>query len=353
MAAPRTEITEIVTGLGMLGFSDLDRALDVRPRSVMNVEADHYERLDAARRSGRFEREFQLAWANGVEFARSPEGLRGRPPWTLEWKGSHRPPGYEQIPADLRVDHVYLVSCKYGSNILTNSSPANLFDRLLADRRDARSDWFFDVAPEAYQEFYAACRTHLGESDLPAVVDGLRQEHRELLKRMLPRRLTGELGRTYRQFAAEVSAASAARWMRHMRARSRQEETLWRLLRLQAAPYFVLGESPDGSALRYRVATPWDFRNRYRFDGIEAWADPAKRQPVVQWLASTYDREAHATATVSGHVEVRWSHGRFAQAPEAKVYLDTPHHLVPGYVPLTEPPQPDRLQLRWEEATQP
>jgi hypothetical protein len=38
---------------------------------------------------------------------------------------------------------------------------------------------------------------------------------------------------------------------------------------------------------------------------------------------------------VEGHVEIRWSHGRFASPPEAKVYLDTPHHQVPGYWPLT------------------
>jgi len=35
--------------------------------------------------------------------------------------------------------------------------------------------------------------------------------------------------------------------------------------------------------------------------------------------------------TVEGHVELRWSHGRFGGPPEAKVYLDTPHHEVPGY----------------------
>ena len=32
---------------------------------------------------------------------------------------------------DLRVDHVYLVSCKYLSNILFNVSPASVFDSLL------------------------------------------------------------------------------------------------------------------------------------------------------------------------------------------------------------------------------
>jgi hypothetical protein len=34
---------------------------------------------------------------------------------------------------------------------------------------------------------------------------------------------------------------------------------------------------------------------------------------------------------VRGHVEIRWSHGRFAQPPEAKVYLDSRHQDVPGY----------------------
>jgi hypothetical protein len=42
-------------------------------------------------------------------------------------------------------------------------------------------------------------------------------------------------------------------------------------------------------------------------------------------LATGVDR------TVEGHVELRWSHGRFGGPPEAKVYLDTPHHEVPGY----------------------
>ena len=75
---------------------------------------------------------FEVAWENGAVFARADEGLRGRPPWLVEWKGPHRPPAYEQIPADLRVDHVYLLSCKYGSNILMNASPWHLFERSLA-----------------------------------------------------------------------------------------------------------------------------------------------------------------------------------------------------------------------------
>ena len=39
---------------------------------------------------------------------------------------------------------------------------------------------------------------------------------------------------------------------------------------------------------------------------------------------------------LGGHVEIRWSHGRFANPPEAKVYLDTPMSELPGYHPLGE-----------------
>ena len=122
MATSKTEITEIVTGLGMLGHQSLERALEIRPAAVSNVTDAHFTRLEAAYRSGRHPELFSTAWQNGRVFSRAADGLRGRPPWSLEWKGSHRPPAYEQIPADLRVDHVYLISCKYGSKILMNSS---------------------------------------------------------------------------------------------------------------------------------------------------------------------------------------------------------------------------------------
>ena len=57
-------------------------------------------------------------------------------------------------------------------------------------------------------------------------------------------------------------------------------------------------------------------------------------QPRVDWTARTVERATGRAGTVHGHVEVRWSHGRFAQPPEAKVYLDTPSDELPGYFPL-------------------
>lgn len=57
-------------------------------------------------------------------------------------------------------------------------------------------------------------------------------------------------------------------------------------------------------------------------------------QPLVTWSAMVRDRELGRIDEVRGHVEVRWSHGRLRGAPEAKIYLDTPHADVPGHVPL-------------------
>jgi len=341
MAAIRTEITEVVTGLAMLGYNSLERALSVRPRAVVNVSDENFDRIEAAWVEGDHAREFETAWQNGWIFARSEDGLRGRPPWLLEWKGPHKPPGYEQVPADLRIDHVYLVSCKYGSNILHNVSPSHLFDRALAERRVERgSDWFETSAPEAYQDFYATVLDDIGSAGagLPASVLDLDPEHRSAIKAALPKRgrLPDKSQHAYESFALAVAQQSTERWLAHLDTRSRKEEMLWRLLRLQAAPYFVLGATTSGDPLRYRVGTPWDFRNRFEVRAFDVWPDAAG-QPLVRWRADIIDRTTTGRQAVEGHVEIRWTHGRFGGAPEAKVHLDTHPHEVSGYFPLAMP----------------
>lgn len=336
MATLKTEITEIVTGLAMLGYSSIERALSVRPRAMSHVGDENFDRLDQAWADGVHRDEFLTAWDNGWIFARSDDGLRGRPPWLLEWKGPHKPPGYEQVPADLRVDHVYLISCKYGSTILHNSSPFHLFDRGLAEKRVERgADWFVVTAPEAYQQFYDAVLVDTGLEDLPTSVVELDKEHRLLLKAALPKRgrLPDKSQRAYEDFALAVAQQSAERWRSLIATRAQREDMLWRLLRLQAAPYFVLGASHSGEPLRYRVGTPWDFRDRWVIRSFDVWPDAAG-QPLVRWRAEIADSATGERTSTEGHVEIRWTHGRFSGAPEAKVHLDTHPHRVAGYYEL-------------------
>lgn len=347
MPTLRTELTEIVTGLGMLGMECLDEALDARPPRMLNVTAEHFNRLARARREGEHPRLFQDAWDNGRTFAYSADGLRRRAPQRVEWKGNHRSPGYEQVPADLRVDYVYLISCKYRSKVLYNTSPAHVFDRLLATRRGEGTDWYLEAVPSHYQEFYRACSDYLDAGGLPEAVQNLEREHRDTLKETFKRKWPPEVAEAYRPFCRAVSEVSASRWQEALgRNQAVHEEMLWRLLRLQPAPYFILGVASPGQPVRFRVDTPWDFRRRYTLRAFDVWPDTEAGQPSVGWRAHLTDKHSTVPAHAEGHVEVRWSHGRFNGAPEAKVYLDTPQDETPGYSQLRHAAEsPGQLSL--------
>jgi hypothetical protein len=328
----RTTITEVVTGLGMVGADDVDHALAARPDAIANVAPGVWDTLARAWKEGRHPDAFAAAFMNGRRFLDARDALRERIPLLVEWKGAHRAPGDEVVPADLRVDHVYLVSCKYLSRIVVNASPHHLFDRLLAGGQGRRGgDWFREVAPLEHAALYDAVRTEIKAVDLPADMTALDTTERRALGLALRDGWPQGAAERYAALVERTAVASAQRWQDAIH-RAAAEPMLWRLLRIGSAPYFVLGASPRGF-LRLRIATPWDWRRHFELRAFEVEARPGG-QPVVGWQAVVRDRDGRRERTVDGHVEVRWSHGRLAAPPEAKVYLDTPHDEIPGYFPL-------------------
>jgi len=403
MPSDRTTVTELGTGLGMLGRSGIDDAVRSRTPVMHSLSPEMWERLARLRSGGAYDAEFHAAWANGQAFLAAADGLRGRLPKVVEWKGTGRAPGDEVAPIDLRVDHVYLVSCKYLSKILFNVSPSHVFDSLLVagqsrGTRLAREvlpgggDWYAEVAPAEYQGLYEAVRLaaaqqvsvastpavrragasqpgrSLAAVSLPGLADGdvltddraategtaqaARSGAPPGLLRDLPARavdLTSlqrdALGQwlrpgwppgakgLYADLSDAVARVSVRRWQAAMDLGGGSGEAMvWRLLRIGSAPYFVLGSSAARS-LRLRIATSWDWRQQYQLISVNMEPQPGG-QPRVGWEAIVRDRVSKEVHRVAGHIEVRWSHGRFGGPPEAKGYLDTPHHLVPGYVTL-------------------
>jgi hypothetical protein len=333
--ADRTEITEIVTGLAVFGGADLPGALADPPVAFGGVGPEQWDRLRALHCEGRHRAAFAAAWANGRAFLDSRDGLRGRPPEVVEWKGPHRPPGVDPVPADLRIDHVYLVSCKYNSRITLNAAPRLVFGGSNGADADARADWFAEMAPRETQALYEIVRFETGMvGALPDRAIDLSPSERRDLARALGRGAwtSPAAADAYAALSAVVADGSADRWRARLRNERLREATLWRFLRVAAATYFVLGSDGD-RMVRLRVGSPWDWRQAFRLRRFDV--EPvASRQPLVGWTATVDDRQAGCPRTVAGHIEVRWSHGRFAQPPEAKVYLDTPPHLVAGYWPL-------------------
>jgi hypothetical protein len=316
----------------MLGFGSPDVALAARPAAMASVSPEIWARLAEARQGGGNDPAFEAAFANGAAFLAARDGLRNRQPVLVEWKGGHRGVGDEAAPIDLRVDHVFLVSCKYQSQILHNSSPRLLFDHLLSPGATGRGgDWFAEMAPEPYQALYGALRDLGLEGTSSPWASELDPASRRILAAGL-RAWPPGVAPLVEALVQAVAEASAARWRSALASRRDQEVMLWRLLRIGAAPYFMLGSSDQG-LLRLRVATPFDWRAAFRLRSFGVRAQSGG-QARVSWEAVVTEHARGTERRVEGHVEVRWSHGRFAQPPEAKVYLDTSHPDVPGYYHL-------------------
>ena len=332
--AELTELTEIITGLGTLSHDEPASAVAAQPAELVNVGDRQWERLGKAVADASNEQTVLMAWENGRALLRARDGLRGRHPVRVEWKGPQQPPGYDLLPADLRIDHVYLVSCKYMSKILMNASPGHVFDRGLAVRAPTeRTDWYDEIAPLAYAEFYEEVRRHV-DGGLPLRHADLDRAQRLHISAACKRRWPDELAGPAAVFADKIGRASVERWRRNLSTTRDQEHMVWRLLRLNSAPYFVLGTSP-ASALRLRIGTPWDWRQSFRLRSFDV-AARSGTQPCVDWTAHVERIDTGGVTPVRGHVEIRWSHGRFCGVPEAKIYLDSPHETVPGYFALDD-----------------
>lgn len=329
MPGDLTAITEIVTALGMLA-PNLASGLEQMPSELRNVPDETWERLVENSKDPLHTASFATSFANGQAFLMAEDGLRGRRPLLVEWRGPHRPPGDDVIPADLRIDRVFLVSCKYLSRILFNPGPARLFDRLLIGEDRSPANWFAVTAPREFQELYAATRSHLGLDALPTAVGDLSRDDQRLLKSVLSSRSwPHELESPWGELCAVVAAASADRWAHAAGSDKDRLRLLWRMLRISTATYFVLGAA-KGAHLRLRVDSNWDWMQDYQLRSFDVRARAAG-QPEVAWNAVVTRRADGVEVPVDGHVEIRWSHGRFLGSPEAKVYLDTPHDAVPGY----------------------
>ena len=333
MPSEKTLVTELATALGMVGLPTVEGVLATRPACLSTIDGATWVRLRELFEGGSHADAFASGFANGRAFLEADDALAGRIPRRIEWTGGYRLPGDEAVPLDLRIDHVYLVSCKYLSKVLQNASPARLAEGLLTNRHlDDRRDWYERVAPVEYQALYAASLEATGAVGFPHLVTDLDVAERSRLSPLLDGRTWPEGTQDrYRDLCRTVSTETARIWRSSVR-RSDRESMLWRLLRIGSAPYYVLG-SDGRDSMRLRVDTPWDWRQRYTLETFEIDAQEFG-QPRVGWSAVCADLRRGGHREVRGHIQIRWSHGRFRQRPEAKVYLDTPHAEVPGYNPL-------------------
>ena len=288
MADDRTKITELATALGMTGHNTLQEALEARP-DVLEIGSDDWDDLARIVRTGRLAAVAETAFSNGAYFGSHTDGLAGRIPQHIEWSGGRRIPGDRPVPADLLIDRVYMISCKYLSKILHNTAPAHVFlDGLVAAPGYRGFNWFQEVAPDAHEALYARTVEVLGLVPMAKTPQELTSEHRKKLKAAFRERavpgLPAELDHQYQTLIDEVSHASAELWRELLGGRADQERILWRLLRIYSSTYFILGID-QRRTMRLRVMTPWEWRQSYQFVSLTVRA-AGRGQPRIDWEAT-------------------------------------------------------------------
>ena len=82
VASVRTEITELATGLGMLGYDSPIEAISQLPRQFVDVTERVWEQFTRAVDESPHRIDFAGAYRNGQVFLEADDGLRGRPPLT-------------------------------------------------------------------------------------------------------------------------------------------------------------------------------------------------------------------------------------------------------------------------------
>ena len=405
MPSDRTTVTELGTGLGMLGLAGIDEAAAVaHGRDAQPVARDVGSPGPPAR-GGAYDAEFHAAWANGQAFLGAGDGLRGRLPRVVEWKGTGRAPATRWRPSTC-ASTTSTWSAASTSRTSSSTSPRPACSTRSSSAGRAGVPGGAGGAPRRRRlvrrggagrvpgplrvrasrrtvgrgrRAYGVRRRHgTGQRSAPArpgsspavvALPGLgaaaaertrgrpaserRGAGRPLHRTDLPPRavdLTVGAARGARALAPAGLAARCQGSLRHPV--GRRGPGLRPPLggghgRPAAAPARPCSGASCASGAR--PTSCWAPRRTARCGcaspprgtgaSSSSWSPSPWRakpggQPRVGWEAVVRDRASHEVHRVVGHIEVRWSHGRFGGLPEAKGYLDTPHHLVPGYFTL-------------------
>ena len=87
MPSERTVVTELATGLGMLGQDDLAAVIASRPGTLSNLTTANWNQPTTLWDSDAYQVEFATGFLNGKAFLAAPDALNGRHPRVIEWTG--------------------------------------------------------------------------------------------------------------------------------------------------------------------------------------------------------------------------------------------------------------------------
>lgn len=255
---------------------------------------------------------------------------------SLLWR-SEKNRSVSTLPSsDLLVNNI-AISVKAKSNLIFNTSPHNMFIRMPQGipNTERAENWYLQMAPGEYQELYDYLKDTKALSNLPeTVVEFEKETHaqkHELFQAInaLNRDEQAEFDNLYIKMCHKVAQRSTLEFERYFSETQRShyygvvlESIARELFKLDTTEYILTGiDGNDKFAVQIPALYSW--RKHWAIKDIKVEPDLFKGQSVVNLTFAFQNVQLpEETSYLRFHVEIRWSHGKFRHAPEAKVYKD-------------------------------
>jgi DNA modification methylase len=335
MPSEKTEASEISVAFGILNIDD--------PTSLSDKDVNRFFQGSlSSEKYARFKQEFTNPKNNRLYKRLLSLGNKLRSTYTLfsnvnelQWSGPRKQAKAASEAEDLIVANTP-VSIKASSNLLDNFSPFRIFQSIPSGTPppDRSENWFFRTDPKGYQDLYAAVR-NIRLDHFPKTVKNfesvantnMREEIEEEISKLSGRQLAtfNKLKvEMYRTIASKSANTFNANYKKSMLEGSRtaiKQEIVRYLFRLGTKEYVLVGTDNTKS---YAVLLPSLNQWIKDWEIIQVVASPdLEREQSIVNLAVEYRNKVDKTLyTANFHVEIRWSHGKFRQSPEAKLYKD-------------------------------
>lgn len=219
-------------------------------------------------------------------------------------------------------------------------------------------NWYTVVAPDLYQSLYDLARDMAG-LNLPISVVEYHQTIRGANRKRLGKVMqtfsaadTEQFNQLYTVFCHEVARQSADLFNRTLNQslsgpirNAIAENIIRRFFRLGDSEYVLCGlDGNDDFGVTVPALTSWK-RSGWSFKRLIALPDLSRGQSVVNFELVVEERDKRKEHSFPFHAEIRWSHGKFAGNPEAKLYKEFAWIEVPFFQQIYEQEAINRLQL--------
>jgi site-specific DNA-methyltransferase (adenine-specific) len=339
MPSERTECSELSVAFGVLGVEDPTVFDEERINEI-------FEGTVTQEKYSRYKKEYGNPKNHGLYLRLINIGKRLRNEYklftsvtSLQWSGPQKQAKTDTGAKDLLVANTP-ISVKAGSDIYGNRSPYVVFTSIPQGRvsPERSENWYISMALASYQELYTSIRkVRLDQfpERFPESVDVFEQVATEDDRKELQSEIAKLVGEEKREFSDKyidmchlIAQASAAEFNRNIQeslsSKSRVgviEHIVNNFFRIDTTEYILVGISGTREFV-VKIPSLSKWKREWEIVNIEAIPALDRKQSVVYIFLSYKPKKEKIIYKARFHVEIRWSHGKFRSAPEAKLYKD-------------------------------